>query len=573
MKKITRILVPLLMVMFIFFSIFWYLFDYDRTFTQDTLLGQARFQDLHGNSQLSAWFYDLAYNFSGRDQNVAIELTNQYKQTGNYTKAEYTLTNAIRSSATTELYAALCQTYSQQDKLLDSVGLLDNLGNPAIKAELDARRPAAPAPDLEPGFYSRHISVSLHSGGTIYYTTDGTYPTTSGPVYSGAIELPTGETTIYAIAVDEGGLVSPLTVLSYTVTGIVEPVTFTDPAMEAAIRELIHAGENATVMSNELWDTAEFTVPADAEDLSDLRLLPNLEKLTIRSLQLPSLEPLTSLIRLSTLEMIECRFPIEDLPKLAALPELTELDLTGCGLSTIAGLADAPALRVLTLSDNTIRNLEVLSTLPSLTELDLNNNAVTELTYIAQLPELQKLYLDYNAVTELSPLSACVKLSHFSAANNQIAVIDGLGSLPMLTNLNLSGNNIADVSALSQCVELKDLDLSSNAITDITALSTLTRLENFSFAENQVEELPAWPEGCPMKTINGSHNLLTSIDVLKNMNELTHIYMDYNQLTNIDALADNYCLVLVNVFGNVIEDVSALREHEIIVNYDPTAAD
>ena len=41
---------------------------------------------------------------------------------------------------------------------------------------------------------------------------------------------------------------------------------------------------------------------------------------------------------------------------------------------------------------------------------------------------------------------------------------------------------------------------------------------------------------------------------------------------NIDALADCYCLVQVNVFGNTIEDVSALRDRDIIVNYNPTAS-
>jgi len=46
--------------------------------------------------------------------------------------------------------------------------------------------------------------------------------------------------------------------------------------------------------------------------------------------------------------------------------------------------------------------------------------------------------------------------------------------------------------------------------------------------------------------------------------------MDYNLLTNIDALADNFCLVQVNVYGNAIPDVEKLRDHDIIVNYDPT---
>ena len=41
---------------------------------------------------------------------------------------------------------------------------------------------------------------------------------------------------------------------------------------------------------------------------------------------------------------------------------------------------------------------------------------------------------------------------------------------------------------------------------------------------------------------------------------------------NIDALENCFCLVQVNVFGNAIPDVSLLREKDIIVNYDPTAA-
>ncbi len=54
------------------------------------------------------------------------------------------------------------------------------------------------------------------------------------------------------------------------------------------------------------------------------------------------------------------------------------------------------------------------------------------------------------------------------------------------------------------------------------------------------------------------------------MHELTYVYMDYNVMTNIDAMDETYCLVQVNLFGNQIADVSKLREHDIIVNYDPT---
>ena len=115
MKKVMHVLVPMLLAFLLIFSIGWYLFVYDRDFTRDMLLQQARNNDLRGNTSMSSWFYNLAYNYSGQDENVAIELANQYKSAGNYTKAEVTLSKAIRSGATKELYMALCKTYVEQD--------------------------------------------------------------------------------------------------------------------------------------------------------------------------------------------------------------------------------------------------------------------------------------------------------------------------------------------------------------------------------------------------------------------------------------------------------------------------
>lgn len=571
MKKATRILVSTLLALLIIVSIVWYLFVYDRAFTRDSLLGQARFQDLHGNSRLSSWFYDLAYDFSGHDENVAIELANQYKKTGNYTKAEVTLTKAINSEPTTELYCALCQVFVEQDKLLDAVNLLDNIPNAAIQAEIDALRPSAPAGDHDPGYYSQYIDVQLTSSAdTIYYTTDGDYPTTAGPVYSEFITLPAGETSIYAIGVNSDGLVSPLTVLGYTVTGVIEEVTFVDSAMESAIRELIGVSADAVVYTNQLWSVKEFTVPETASTFSDLALMPYLEELTIQDHTLDSLSSLATLTKLATLDLSGCRFPSEDLAVLASLPALTSLTLSDCSLSTISSLAGANSLTYLDLSNNTVRNLEALTPMSDLAELFLQHNAVTDLSALSGLANLEKLNLSFNAVTDLSPLALCARLSWLDVSNNQLNSLYGVTSLPMLTYLSLEYNSLTDVSDLAGCTGLTSLNIGSNSITDISALSTLTKLEYFNFSSNQIEALPDWPDGCALQIIDGSYNALSSIDMLQKMQSLTYVYMDYNLLTNIDALADSYCLVQVNVFGNQISDVSALREHDIIVNYDPT---
>lgn len=575
MKKFAKFLVPLLLVVLIIASIGWYLFLYDRDFTRDTLLSQARYQDVYGNSRLSAWFYDLAYNFSGHDENVAIELANQYKQSGNYTKAEVTLTQAINNNPTPELYTALSKTYVEQDKLLDAVQLLENLPHADIKAQLEQQRPESPKPGREPGYYSQYIDVSLESEGSkyLFYTTDGSYPSIKGSYYSRPIVLDAGETTIYAIAVDEDGLVSPVTVLGYTITGVVEEVTFTDSALEKAIREQIGVSDTARVYTNQLWEITEFTAPEGVSSFADLSLMPYLTKLTIRNQAIDSLSCLSGLNKLVILDLSGCKFSPDELNVLTTLPSLSSLTLASCSLSTIDALEGAQYLTYLDLSNNTLRNLKVLSNMSSLAELILDHNAVTDLSALSSLENLVKLCVNYNALTTLSPLSSCVKLSHVEADHNQLSNLNGITKLTLLSHLSLDYNNLSDVSVLAGNTTLTNLSIASNNISDISALKTLTKLEIFDFSSNlQIASLPEWPEGCPLKTIDGSYNVLTSIDGLKNMQSLTHVYMDYNQLTNIDALADCFCLVQVNVYGNAIPDVEALRDHDIIVNYDPTAA-
>jgi len=571
MKKAVKFLVPLIMGILIVASIIWYLFIYDRAFTRDTLLNQARYQNIHGNSRLSSWFYDAAYNFSGHDKNVAIELANQYKRDGNYTKAEFTLTESIKDAPTPELYTALCRAYVEQDKLLDAVNLLEKLSDPEIKAVLDAQRPAAPVPDAAGGYYSQYIDVHLDSAAKyIFYTTDGEYPSIKGPVYQEGITLPAGETTITAIAVAENGLVSPLSVLGYTVTGVIEEVTLTDEAMDKAIRKAIGAEEDDPLFTDQLWEITEFTAPKGVKSFADLKYLPNLTKLTIRDKKIDTLAHLSSLSKLVVLDLSESKFPVDDLTVLAGLPSLSSLTMAGCNLSTIDGLEGARCLSYLDLSNNTLRNLNVLSSMTTLAELNLQHNAVSSLEQLSGLENLSRLNISYNAVSTLTPLSGCVRLTALNADHNELKNLVGLERLALLSELSVDYNSISEVATLTSNAELTNLSIASNDITDISALRALNKLQIFDFSGNHVEELPAWPDGSALQTIDGSYNALTSIDSLKNMQALTHVYMDYNLITNIDALESCFCLVQVNVFGNAIPDVSLLRDHDIIVNYDPT---
>lgn len=571
MKKNLRRIVPLIVAIGILISIGWYLLIYDRNFTRDIILSQARYFDDNGNAAVASWLYDLAYTTSGNDEAVAIELANQYKNDGNFTKAEVTLTNAIQDNPTTDLYIALCKTYVQQDKLLDAVLLLENIPNPVIKAELEAMRPAAPVAETEEGFYSEYISVLFREvDGTIYCNFEGDYPSTWDGAYAEPCTLGAGETLVNAITVAKNGLVSPVTQLHYTVGGVIEPAVFTDPVMEETVRTLLNLEADYMIFTNDLWEIKDFTVPENVGSYEDLRLLPYVEKLTIQNARMDTLGYLSHMTYLEYLDLSGSRFPPVDLAVLAKLPALTTLKMSNCGLSSIADLSGSGALQVLDLSNNTVRNMDALSSIITLTEINLEHNAVTGLGALAALSNLEKLNISYNSVTDLSPLAQCGSLAWLNAGNNFIATISAVDQLSELKYLNLSYNNLSDITILRGCAVLTELYISNNNLTSVTALNDLEKLQVLDFAHNQVHEIPYWQNGGDLRIIDGSYNQIESIDTLWNMNSLTYVYMDYNLLTSVGNLAKCPNLVMVNVYGNEITHVDNLTDRSIIVNWDPT---
>lgn len=572
MKKTIRILVPLLLVFAIIFCIIWYLFVYDRAFTRDFLLSQARYCERQGKHELAAWFYSKAYAQDGNSDAVALELASQYLSSGNYTKAEYTLSGAIADGGGVELYIALCKLYVEQDKLLDAVTMLGSITNPEIKAQLGEMRPAAPTVSPEPGFYSQYISVSVSAEeGDLYVTTNKQYPSINVDTYSQPITLSAGENTIYALSVAENGLVSPLAIFGYTVGGVIEKIEFADPVVEVAVRLLLDVPEEQVLYTNDLWNITSFTMPEDARDYSDLQYLTYLQSLTIWDGVPGQLECLSAMANLTELNIMNMNVSQEEFKVITSLHSLESLTLNNCSISNISGIENLTALSFLYMGNNTIRNITPLSSLQNLLQLYLPHNALTDLTALSELASLNSLDVSYNSLTSLAPICGIQTLTWLDARNNGITSLAGMERLSGLQYLAIAYNSVTDVNALSACTNLIELNISNNAIEDITGLATLTKLVNFDFSYNQVTELPALPTDCKLVTIDGSHNLLLSLDPLSGLQYLNNVFMDYNEeLESVESLAACHTLIQVNVYGTKVTDVDALRAMSVIVNYDPT---
>ena len=92
-----------------------------------------------------------------------------------------------------------------------------------VPAYLYVLRPAVMAPEITPatGEYSEHqdVTITAENGTTIYYTTDGSDPTSSSTPYEGQFTVhydANNPTTIKAIAVDDEGNVSTIAEVVYT---------------------------------------------------------------------------------------------------------------------------------------------------------------------------------------------------------------------------------------------------------------------------------------------------------------------------------------------------------------------
>lgn len=572
MKRAIRIIIPIVLALVIILCSAWYLFIYDRAFTRDMLLSGARFFEKKGDNEIAAWFYDRAYDQASDSDAVAIELAEQYCKIGNYSRAEYTLYKALEDNATTQLYVALCKTYVEQDKLLDAVQLLSSIRNPDITEELDALRPSAPAAAPTPGFYSQYISVTLETeSGILYANPNQEYPSIVKDPYTSPIALKDGENVIYAVSVNDEGLVSPLSIFGYTIGGVIEEVKFTDPVMESAIRESLQVDQDKVLYTNDLWKITEFTTPKNVGSFADLSYLSFLTKLTIDSGPSGSLSGLSAMTSLTDLSIQNVSVTADELAVIGNLPMLESLTLRDCSLSTTAGLENAKKLTYLDLSGNTIRNIDAISSMAMLQQANLQHNAIIDITPLSANTALTKLDISYNAITSLSPICSNTRITWLDAGNNALTEIEQIGKLSELIYFSAANNKLAEIAPLASCTALVDLDISGNEITDISALASLIKVTNLNFANNKVTSLPAFSKDCDLVNIDGSHNNLSSLDPLSGLAKLNNVNMDYNaNISSISSLAKCHVLIEVNVYGTKVTDVSSLTSQSIIVNFDPT---
>lgn len=119
-----------------------------------------------------------------------------------------------------ELYQAVIAFYMDTEQQNKISALLQDCEDEAVLSAVADYVSDAPQFSLEEGSYSevQEVAITSETGGTIYYTTDGTDPTESSTEYTEPILLQEeGETEIRAIAVNANGIPSVVASGTYTI--------------------------------------------------------------------------------------------------------------------------------------------------------------------------------------------------------------------------------------------------------------------------------------------------------------------------------------------------------------------
>lgn len=552
MKYILKIFLIVLLVVAIIGGACWFFLVQRPDLTMSVFAHWGDYFYDAGRYNRAVSLYETACKLSPNNANLPVRLAQAYINSGNYTKAEYTLVSAITNNPeSVQLYVALSKTYIEQDKILDAEQMLDRITSADVKAQIDALRPNAPVLSPESGYYSEYIDVAVTAtGGTAYLAVNQDYPSIETDAYEAPVTLEAGDSKVVVVTVAENGLVSDAVYGGYTIGSVVEEVTLSDSALDSYVRELLGKSASDTIMSDELWELEELTLPEGVQDISDLTRFAGLKTLTIQNATGLDLSVLPQLTTLQTLDLSGTTLPTSTLDAIGTLPELKKLVLQGCAVTAINPLVG-------------LSNLEYL---------DLTNNSVSDLTAITALEHLKDLYLTNNPVKSITYLNSCLELERLHIENCGVSRLSSLAGNTSLQELYASNNEISDISVLSDCVSLSVLDISDNQVKDVSVIANLPELTYFLASHNQIESLPAFDmANCKLVRINVNNNQLTDLSPLKGLPALNYIFADYNQISDISGLEDCPLLTQLNLFDNPVneEQVKALQEIGRIVNYTP----
>lgn len=164
--------------------------------------------------------FNKVIDIDSKNIDAHIGLSKAYVKLKDYDEAEKVLNKALEiDNKNKDVYEELIAVYeltNKYDKISDLIEDLEGIG---LSSEADKLRPNGPTSDLTSGTYNEPIEIALSGPGTIYYTTDGSEPTSNSSKYANKIKINSeGIHQVKAMVIDNRGINSKIETFNYVLT-------------------------------------------------------------------------------------------------------------------------------------------------------------------------------------------------------------------------------------------------------------------------------------------------------------------------------------------------------------------
>ncbi|WP_373483621.1 chitobiase/beta-hexosaminidase C-terminal domain-containing protein [Acetobacterium sp.] len=188
----------------------------------NSLLNDKKYQE-------AVKIFDEVLKIDGNNLDAYIGTANAYSGSGDFDKAKTYFEDAIKLNTDTEelmhifdayIAGAINNKISQENlfSLLDQA--FEKTGSSVYSEKKSEYEAKIPSFSLNPGSYQAKQTLQINKGNDndkIYYTTDGSDPTSSSKEYNAAIELNIGKTTVKAIEIGQDGFAGKVVQGEYSV--------------------------------------------------------------------------------------------------------------------------------------------------------------------------------------------------------------------------------------------------------------------------------------------------------------------------------------------------------------------
>ena len=195
--------------------------------------------------------------------------------------------------------------------------------------------------------------------------------------------------------------------------------------------------------------------------LSSLTELTELQKLDVSGNEIAVFGTAGKLQNLQYLNMADNPMEEIDLSTLSDLANLTELNVSGCGIESIEGINTG-----------------------NLTTLNVSYNQIDSAAALEKAEKLRTLDISYNMLTEADGLKSCISLQELSMEGNLLESIAWIEPLSGLTNINLAQTGLVEENLiyLQNMKNLQTLDISGNMIFSLSIITDLESLQKITIS-------------------------------------------------------------------------------------------